>query len=252
MLTWSAPMFGSERRGSASGSAGMADHRSSRRQRSPPCRSPVVQQAGRDPVPAGNYRDPAALPFHFGHQRRLLLRRPLPAALDNDLPIHSKDLPLDCPEGQSFPQRARSDYTRRTVQTGRLLAGRAAGLLGTDHLAACRLQRAALDREALIQGRYPGVAVNRHTGQNVSLATRPCPDTSRRPSFNPNETGLASQQTALLGYTLERPPPESGGKTRTRGDRTPARHWSSEGVLPARQSRLLSRRTGVLINADQP
>jgi hypothetical protein len=48
----------------------------------------------------------AALRLHFGHQRRLFLRRPLPAALNNDLAIHSNR-----PEGPSFPHRARPDHT---------------------------------------------------------------------------------------------------------------------------------------------
>jgi hypothetical protein len=55
-----------------------------------PGRSPIVQRALRDPVPLGNDRSVTALGLHFGHQRRLLLRRPLPAALNHDLAIHSK------------------------------------------------------------------------------------------------------------------------------------------------------------------
>jgi peptidase S24-like protein len=42
------------------------------------------------------------------------------------------------------------------------IAAPAAGLLGTNHLAARTLQSGALDREVLIEGGYPGVAVKRH------------------------------------------------------------------------------------------
>jgi hypothetical protein len=39
---------------------------------------------------AGQRPKPDRPGLHFGHQRRVLLRRPLPAALNHDLAIHSK------------------------------------------------------------------------------------------------------------------------------------------------------------------
>jgi hypothetical protein len=48
------------------------------------------------------------------------------------------------------------------LQLGTAIAARAAGLLGTDHLAARRLERGALDRKVLIEGRYSSVPVKRH------------------------------------------------------------------------------------------
>jgi hypothetical protein len=45
-----------------------------------PRRSPIVEEALRDPVPPGNHRNLATLGLYFGHQSRLLLRCPLPAS----------------------------------------------------------------------------------------------------------------------------------------------------------------------------
>jgi hypothetical protein len=53
-----------------------------------------------------------------------------------------------------------------------------------DQLAARRLEWGVLDRKVLIEGRDPGVTVNRHTGESVSLATRPCPDTVSQAKFS--------------------------------------------------------------------
>src|SRR5215469_13796036 len=64
---------------------------SRRHRRGLPCRSPVVQQARRNPVPADNHRNLATLRLDLGYQRRLLLRGPLPTALNDNLAIHSKD-----------------------------------------------------------------------------------------------------------------------------------------------------------------
>ena len=44
----------------------------------------------RDRVPLGNERNPTALGLQFGHQRHPFLRHLLPAALNHDLAIHSK------------------------------------------------------------------------------------------------------------------------------------------------------------------
>jgi hypothetical protein len=48
------------------------------------------------------------------------------------------------------------------LQLGAAVATRTTGLLGTNHLAARRLQRGTLDREIVIDSRYPGVTVNGH------------------------------------------------------------------------------------------
>ena len=69
---------------------------------------------------------------------------------------------------------------------GAAVATRAARFLGADHLAARRLERGVLDRKVLIEGRDPGVSIDRHTGASVSLATRPCPDTVSQAAFQSN------------------------------------------------------------------
>jgi hypothetical protein len=50
------------------------------------------------------------------------------------------------------------------LEFGAAVATRAARFLGADHLAARRLECGVLDRKVLIEGRDPGVTVNRHTG----------------------------------------------------------------------------------------
>jgi hypothetical protein len=89
-----------------------------------PGRSPVVQQALRDPVPLGNDRNLTALGLRFGHQRRLFLRRPLPAALNHDLAIHSKHSFWSVQKDSASPSTLLSATAGRPVQTGRLLGER--------------------------------------------------------------------------------------------------------------------------------
>src|SRR5438105_1230707 len=89
-----------------------------------PCRSPIVKQALRDPVPLGNDRNLTALGLHFGHQRRLFLRRPLPAARNHDLAIHSTHSFWTVQKDLASPSTLLSATASRPVQTGRLrLAG---------------------------------------------------------------------------------------------------------------------------------
>jgi hypothetical protein len=52
----------------------------------------------------------------------------------------------------------------QNLQLGAAIAVCATGLLGTNYLAARRLERGALDREVLIEGRYAGVPLKRHEG----------------------------------------------------------------------------------------
>jgi hypothetical protein len=85
-----------------------------------PRRSPIVQQALRDAVPARNHQNPAALSFHFGHQRRLFFRRPLPAAQNHNLPIHSSRSFWTVQKDQVSFRALFSTTRSRTVQTGRL------------------------------------------------------------------------------------------------------------------------------------
>jgi hypothetical protein len=67
----------------------------SHRQRRLTSRSPVVQQAGRDPVATGNHTNLAALGRHLGKQRRLWLRVHRRRRSTINLPTHSKCLLLD-------------------------------------------------------------------------------------------------------------------------------------------------------------
>ena len=61
------------------------------------------------------------------------------------------------------------------LQFAAAVAAGAARRLGPDHLAAGRLERGALDRQVLVEGRDPGVAVAGHRGVNrlVSVWTLP-------------------------------------------------------------------------------
>jgi hypothetical protein len=85
-----------------------------------PGRSPIVQKALRDPVPLGNHRNLTALGLHFSHQRRLGLRRPLPAALNHDLAIHSKHSFWIVQKDPASLSTLLSTTAGRPVQTGRL------------------------------------------------------------------------------------------------------------------------------------
>ena len=85
-----------------------------------PGRSPIVQKALRDPVPLGNNQNLTALGLHFGHQRRLGLRRPLPAALNHDLAIHSKHSFWIVQKDPASLSTLLSTTAGRPVQTGRL------------------------------------------------------------------------------------------------------------------------------------
>jgi len=49
-----------------------------------------------------------------------------------------------------------------------------ARLLGADHLATSRFQPSALDRQVLVEGRYPGVAVKRHPHRTSFRQSLPC------------------------------------------------------------------------------
>jgi hypothetical protein len=79
-----------------------------------------AQQAIRDPVSAGNNRNPAALGIHFSHQRHLLLRRPLPAARNNNLAIDSKNSFWTVQKDSVSLSAFFPTTHRRPVQTGRL------------------------------------------------------------------------------------------------------------------------------------
>src|ERR1700730_14065147 len=87
-----------------------------------PGRSPIVQKALRDPVPLGNNQNLTALGLHFSHQRRLGLRRPLPAALNHDLAIHSKHSFWTVQKDPASLRTLLSTTAGRPVQTGRLRA----------------------------------------------------------------------------------------------------------------------------------
>ena len=89
-----------------------------------PRRSPIVQQALRDAVPARNHQNPAALGFHFGHQCCLFFQRPLPAACNHNLLIHSNHSFWTVQKDQVSFRTLLSTTRSRTVQTGRLRANR--------------------------------------------------------------------------------------------------------------------------------
>jgi hypothetical protein len=63
------------------------------------------------------------------------------------------------------PARKKSSSTWKL---GAAVAALATGLLGSHYLAARCLERGALDREILIEGRYPGVPVKRHERREMS------------------------------------------------------------------------------------
>ena len=79
---------------------------------------------------------------------------------------------------------------------------RASGPLGTDHFAARCLQCGALDREILIEGRYPGIAVySGMSNANVSLGYRPCSAAVLYLIVHANKTGFSVLPDGSLGYT---------------------------------------------------
>jgi len=73
-------------------------------------------------VPAGNHGNLAARRLHLGQQRRLLLRRPLPATLGprNNLAVHSTGLLLYVQKDPVSPGALPLATPVRPVQTGRL------------------------------------------------------------------------------------------------------------------------------------
>jgi hypothetical protein len=75
-------------------------------------------------VPLGNNQNLTALGLYFGHQRRLGLRRPLPAALNHDLAIHSKHSFWTVQKDPASLSTLLSTTAGRPVQTGRLLIAR--------------------------------------------------------------------------------------------------------------------------------
>src|SRR4051812_14045901 len=78
----------------------------------PPGSTPVIQHALGNPVTTGDNRHLAAFGFHLG-QQCLLLRRPLPTALNprNDLNVCQSRLPLELREGH--PSGSKSRASRR-------------------------------------------------------------------------------------------------------------------------------------------
>jgi hypothetical protein len=74
-------------------------------------------------VPARDYRNLSAGGFHFRHQRRFLLQRPLPAALNprNDLTVHFRN-PSVRPEGFTFAHTVCADH-QLNVGSDRTLTG---------------------------------------------------------------------------------------------------------------------------------
>ena len=87
-------------------------------------------------MPLGNHRNLTALGVHFGHQRRLGLRRPLPAALNHDLAIHSKHSFWTVQKVPASLSTLLSTTGGRPVQTGRL-RGKAVSLGFTRLAAPC-------------------------------------------------------------------------------------------------------------------
>jgi hypothetical protein len=71
-------------------------------------------------MPAGNHGNPAALRLYFGQQRRLLLRRPMPAALNDNLAIHRNDPFWTVQKDKASLSAPAPTMTIRSVQTGRL------------------------------------------------------------------------------------------------------------------------------------
>ena len=69
---------------------------------------------------ASNHRNPAVLRLHFGQQRRPFLRHPPPAALNDNLAIHSKDSFWTVLKESASLSALAPTTTIRAVQTGRL------------------------------------------------------------------------------------------------------------------------------------
>ena len=69
---------------------------------------------------AGNHRNLAALRLYLGYQRCLLLRGPLPTALNDNLAIHSKNSFWTVQKDQASLSASASTTPCRPVQTGRL------------------------------------------------------------------------------------------------------------------------------------
>jgi hypothetical protein len=101
--------------------------RTHRSRRCLPCRSPVVEETFREPVPSSDDLHPASFGLDLRQKRRLLLHRPLPASLDppDDLNCRQTRLLLEL-QKEAPEDRSISDHYRRrhTSETGRLPGGR--------------------------------------------------------------------------------------------------------------------------------
>jgi hypothetical protein len=106
-----------------------------------------------------------ALGLHFSHQRRLGLRRPLPAALNHDLAIHSKYSFWTVQKDPASLSTLLSTTAGRPVQTGRLLHDDDIEGLG---LARARFDHALELRPAIIRGGCTGF----HIGLDELIAAR--------------------------------------------------------------------------------